>query len=225
MTLDDLVALRAGPWLRGDVIQVLAPARQLMREQYKVRGLDEDGHPTAPGVGARAVDRVASWVDETTDHGHVAVRGGDPSCAAVAMYRAVGTEHAWLAITSHRVAVLVLRDTTSAAEESEKVLAAIKAKPGLGNLMRGVGKLVKSTATELADSVRRPPLDQRPDDAVLEVPFEMGRQALRSVVRWKQPMVPEFGGGPRFVRVEFGDGSWARIQTDEAGAMALAGSG
>jgi hypothetical protein len=223
VTLDELIGARAGAWLRGDVIQVLVAARQLPREQYRVRGLDEDGHAVAPGMGARVVDRVANWMDETTDHGHVAVRGGDPACAAVAMYRAVRHEHAWFGITSHRVAVLRLRDTASREVDSEQVLAEIKAKPGLGNLVRGVGKLVKSTATDLAASVRRPPLEQRPDDAVLEVPFEASRQVLRGIVRWKQPLVPEFAGGPRYVQVEFGDGSWARFETDEAGATALVG--
>lgn len=218
--MEDLLRQRAGEWLRGDVIQVLAQAGELDRSRYKVRGLDEDGHPI--GGGERAANTV---IDAFTDVGgggeYVAVRGDHPGCAAAALYRAVGHEHAWFVVTSHRVAVLRLRDLAGGTTGAQEFVEQAKREGSLGGALRGLGKFVKATASELADSMRRPPLHERPADAVLVCEFEAPRQVLGGVERWKQPMVPEFRGGPRFVQVHFTDGSWVRLKTDEEGQTAL----
>jgi hypothetical protein len=83
---------------------------------------------------------------------------------------------------------------------------------------------VSASAAEFAKSVRRPPLAERPDEAVLECPYELPRAALARVEKWKQPLVPQFRGGPRWLAVHFTDGSWARVKTDEPGQAALTGS-
>lgn len=211
----DLVRARStAEWLRGDTLQVLASATELDSEVYRVRGLDEDGHPS--GAAERA---MSAFFDEPAG-GYVAVRGDHPSCAAVGVYRALSTEHTWLAVTSHRVAVLRLRDL-AVGTASEEALVEAREDRSLGGLVRGIGKFVKASATEFAKSVRRPPLAERPDDAVLEPVFELPRHALARVERWKQPLVPEFRGGPRWLQLHFTDGSWARVKTDEAGQNAL----
>lgn len=64
-------------------------------------------------------------------------------------------------------------------------------------------------------------LVERPDEAVFEARYELPRHALGSITRWKQPMVPEFKGGPRFAQIGFADSSWARVRTDEDGLAAL----
>jgi hypothetical protein len=210
-----LVGARASAeWLRGDVLTALASATELDREVYRVRGLDEDGHPT--GAAEKAFNALFS---ESAGE-YVAVRGDHPACAAVGLYRALSTEHTWLAITSHRVGVLRLRDRARGTA-SEEALAAAKEEKSLGGMVRGIGKLVKASATEFAKSVRRPPLAERPDDAVLEVAFELPRQAIARIERWKQPLVPEVRNGPRWLQIHFADGSWARVRTDEAGQAAL----
>jgi hypothetical protein len=201
-------------WLRGDVLQALASATELDREVYRVRGLDEDGHPT--GAAEKAFN--ALFAESAGEY--VAVRGDHPQCAAVGVYRALSTEHTWLAVTSHRVAVLRLRDMARGTA-TEDALASAKEEKSLGGMVRGIGKLVKASATEFEKSVRRPPLAERPDDAVLEPAFELPRQALARVDRWKQPLVPEIHNGPRWLQLHFTDGSWARLQTDEAGQSTL----
>ncbi len=213
-----LVHARAtGEWLRGDVVQALVVATELDRERYRVRGLDEDGHPV--GRVEKAFDALFS---ESAGE-YVAVRGDHPTCAAVGLYQALSTEHTWLVVTSHRVAVLRLRDLAKGTA-SEDALAAAKEEKSLGGVLRGLGKIVSASAAEFARSVRRPPLSARPDDAVLECPFELPRAALARVERWKQPLVPQFRGGPRWLQVHFTDGSWARVKSDEAGQTALTGS-
>lgn len=207
----------AAEWLRGDVIRVLAAAEQLDQDRYKVRGLDEDGDPVVRGE--RFIDAM---VDDSPGGGYVAVRGGDPRCAAVGLYRGAGFDHAWLVITSHRVAVLRLRDLLDGTEDAKQELLE-GAKESLGGALRGLGKFVKTSATEFAKSMRRPPLHERPADAVLACQFGLPLQALQGVQHWKQPMVPEFRSGPRFVQLSFTDGSWARLKTDEAGQTALLG--
>jgi hypothetical protein len=217
-----LVGSLAAGWLRGDVIEVLASAGALDRERYRVRGLDEDGHPTgAAERGANAM--IDMWAGADSAGEYVAVRGGSPACAAVGLYRGVRHEHAWLAVTSHRVALLRLRDRAAGQEDATRELLAL-GKDSLGGALRGLGRFVKASATELVNGMRRPPLHERPADAELVCEFEAPRQALAGVARWKQPLVPEFRGGPRFVQVHFADGSWARLRTDEAGRSALTGS-
>jgi hypothetical protein len=213
-----LVLARAtGEWLRGDVIQALVVATELDREVYRVRGLDENGHPI--GRAEKAFDALFS---ESAGE-YVAVRGDHPTCAAVGLYQALSTEHTWLVVTSHRLAVLALRDRAKGTA-SEDALAAVKEERSLGGALRGLGKFVSASASEFAKSVRRPPLSERPEDAVLESPFELPRAALARVEKWKQPLVPQFRGGPRWLAVHFTDGSWARVKTDEAGQAALTGS-
>jgi hypothetical protein len=210
-----LVRSRASAeWLRGDILQVVVPATELDREVYRVRGLDEDGHPT--GAAEKAFN--ALFAESAGEY--VAVRGDHPDCAAVGLYRALSTEHTWLAITSHRLAVLRLRDL-AVGTASEEALASAKEERSLGGMVRGIGKFVKASATEFAKSVRRPPLAERPDDAVLEPAFELPRHAVARIERWKQPLVPEISNGPRWLQLHFTDGSWARIQTDETGQSAL----
>ncbi|MPZ86298.1 MAG: hypothetical protein GEV28_40380 [Actinophytocola sp.] len=213
-------SLATAHWLRGDAVQALAAAGELDTERYKVRGLDEDGHPIS--AGERVANAILDW-DDAAGGGYVAVRGDHPQCAAVGCYRGVRHEHSWLVITSHRVAVLRLRDR-AAGQDAEGHLAEAKREGSLGGALRGLGKFVKASAGEFAKSMRRPPLHERPEDAELVVEFEAPRQALAGVERWKQPLVPQFRGGPRFVQVHFADRSWARLKTDEAGQTALTGS-
>lgn len=153
-----LVGDRAVAWLRGDVIQALASATELDREVFRVKGLDEDGHPKQ-------------------------------------MFGLIS-------------------------DESADALAAAKEQRALGGVLRGLGRFVKASAEEFAQSVRRPPLAERPEDAVLECVWEIPREALAGVERWKQPLVPEFEGGPRWLQIHFADSSWARLKTDERGLAA-----
>lgn len=217
-----LLASMAAGWLCGDAIHSLAPAGALDRERYKVRGLDEDGHPAAGFErGANAV--IESWVDTGGAGEYVAVRGDSPTCAAVGLYAAVRYDHAWFAVTGQRVAVLRLRDRAGGQEGATQEFLS-EARGSVGGAIRGLGKFVKASATEFAKSVRRPPLHERPADAELVCDFEAPRQALARVERWKQPLIPQLKGGPRHVQVHFVDGSWARLQTNEAGQAALTGS-
>lgn len=206
-----------GEWLRGDVVHALVVATELDREVYRVRGLDEDGHPA--GRVEKAFDALFS---ESAGE-YVAVRGDHPTCAAVGLYQALSTELTWLVLTSHRVAVLRLRDLAAGTAVRDAATEA-KEQKSLGGALRGLGKIVAASAAEFARSVRRPPLGERPEDAVLECPFEVPRAALAGVEKWKQPLVPQFRGGPRWLAVRFTDGSWARVKTDEAGQAALTGS-
>jgi hypothetical protein len=220
-----VVDLAARHWLRGDQIQAMAPvAHHLNVDKFKVAGLDEFGHPRAESIGRRAFDAVDSMFDDPAT-GYVAVRGSHPQCAAVGMYRAARFDHAWLVITPLRVAVLQLRDVQS---NKEGAFAEFeergKQDRTLGGALRGIGKLVKDSATEFVKSARRPPLVERPQDAVFECPFEVPRQALHSIVPWKIRLVPEFDGGPRLIQVQFTDDSWTRLETDQTGRAALTGS-
>lgn len=138
-----LVGERAAAWLRGDVLQVIVSATELDREVYRVRGLDEDGHPT--GAAEKAFGALFS---ESAGE-YVAVRGDRPDCAAVGLYRALATEHTWLVLTSHRLAVLRLRDL-AASTAAEEALAEAKEERSLRGALRGIGKLVKASATEFA---------------------------------------------------------------------------
>lgn len=205
-------------WLRGDTLRALASAVELDREVYRVRGLDEDGHPT--GRVEKALDNMF-FTDATGKY--VSVRGDHPQCAAVGLYQALSDEHTWFAITSHRIAVLRLRDLAKGTAV-EGATTDVKAQKSIGGALKGLGKLVKESAVEFAKSTRRPPLAERPADAVLESAFEAPVDVLARVDRWKQPMVPEFNGGPRWLQVHFADGSWARVQTDQAGLAAMTGA-
>ncbi|HYJ68921.1 MAG TPA: hypothetical protein VEX15_14825 [Nocardioidaceae bacterium] len=58
-------------------------------------------------------------------------------------------------------------------------------------------------------------------EGTIESRFELPTHALASVVRWKQPMMPEIDNGPRFAQIGFADASWARVKTDESGLASL----
>jgi hypothetical protein len=205
-------------WLRGEGLQALVPVGDVEQGRYRVRGLDPDGLPR-------------SWLDTTLDaftdpvaHPGIftAVQGDHPQCAAVGLYAAARYDHVWMAITPGRLAVLRLRDVQEQADDLADDLAA-QAREGqsLGKLVRGVGRLVKASAAELTTGRRRPPLTERPQDAVLECPFEVPRAALQAIVGWKPPLMPTYDGGPGWMEVRFTDGSMARLTTDAAGAAAL----
>jgi hypothetical protein len=207
-------------WLRGERILAVAPVGQMLHGRHRVRGLDHDGLPRS------AVDR---FLDSITDSNHpdiyTVVRGDHPQCSAVGLYKAAGDDHTWLAVTADRVAVLRMRDTRNEADTVfVEVEAQAKQDRSLGGLMRGVGKLVSSTAVELARSVRRPPLADRPDDAVLECPFELPSVYLRSIAPWKPRLLARFRHGPKYVQVHFADGSSACLETTSEGVAALTGS-
>jgi hypothetical protein len=210
-------------WLRGDLLQIVAVVGQVDTGRYRVRGLDANGLTWR--LSDTVIDTVAGAFDDTpSDRGlHTVVRGRDPRCAAVGLYRAAAYEYAWLAITPSRLAVLRLRDIQNTAED--QLVGGMPTDPqdrqSLGQLVRGVSRLVKATATELARSMRRAPLAERPQDAVLECPFEVPRAALQSITPWKPRLMPAFRRGPRWVEVHFADDSRACLTTDAAGAAAL----
>jgi hypothetical protein len=212
-------------WVRGDEVQAMVPVSQHLNvDRHRVRGLDELGNPRAESLGRRAFDAVESMFDDS-DTSYVAVRGEHPQCAAIGMYRAARFEHAWLVITSHRVAVLRLRDQQNAEDgKVDQLVEEARQQGSLGGALRGIGKIVKTSATEFVRNARRPPLHERPQDAVLEWPFEAPRHVLVSIVPWKIPMTPQFSGGPRLVQVQFTDNSWTRLETDQTGQSALIGS-
>lgn len=85
--------------------------------------------------------------------------------------------------------------------------------PGRGPAARGVGRRRRGPD--------RPPLEHRPRDAALEWPFEVPYAHLHSIAGWQPPLIRPYPGGPRHVQVHVMDGSWARLETDEAGAAAL----
>jgi hypothetical protein len=117
-----------------------------------------------------------------------------------------------------------MRDVQNNAETVlEEVDAQVKQERSLGNLVRGVGKLVGATAIEIARSVRRPPLAGRPEDAVLECAFELPATHVRSIDRWKPRLLPSLRHGPQYVQVHLVDGSWACLETNAAGLTALTG--
>lgn len=215
-----LLQLAEDEWLRGDKILAAAPVGQMLQGRYRVRGLDHDGLPPAAG------DRVLDSITDSNQPGLYAVVHGDhPHCSAVGMYKAADNDHVWLVVTSHRVAVLRLRDVRKNAETVfEDVEKQVKQDRSLGGLARGVGKLVSSAAIELARGVRLPPLADRPEDAVLESPFELPSTHLRSIAPWKPRLLPRFRHGPQYVQVHFADGSSACLETNAEGLDTLTGS-
>jgi len=222
----ELLCRRAeAEWLRGDVVQAMAAVKQVDAGRYRVRGLDADGHPL-DSFAVRATEGVVdAFTSEFNDGGiFAAVRGDHPECAAVGLYQAARHDHTWLTFTPHRVAVLRLRDVQNEAESVfDQELARAKQDRSVRGAVRGFGKIVSSGAKELARSVRRPPLPDRPQDAVLEWPFEAPRHLLQAIESWKPRMMPTFRHGPRWVKVRLADGSWACFETDVAGATALTG--
>jgi hypothetical protein len=213
-----LVELAEVEWLRSEEIVAVAPVGNLLLGRHRVRGLDRDGTAQPP-----AVDRVLdALTDDDRDGGYTVVRGDDPACSAVALHRAADRGNVWLVVTSRRVAVLRLRDVR---DDAEGALAEAEAQArqdrSLGGLLRGAGKLVGATAIELARSLRRPPLADRPDDAVLECLFQLPSGHVHRMTPWKPRLVPSLRHGPRYVQFHFADGSWAALETDTGGASAL----
>lgn len=222
----ELLCRRAeAEWLRGDVMQALAAVKQVDAGCYRVRGLDADGHPLGPPAGRAADGVVDAFTSEVNDGGiFTVVRGDHPRCAAVGLYQAARHDHTWLTFTPHRVAVLRLRDVQNEAESViDQELARAKQDRSVRGALRGIGKIVSTGAMEIARSVRRPPLPDRPQDAVLECSFEAPRHLLQAIESWKPRLTPTFRHGPRWVKVRLSDGSWAFLETDVAGATALTG--
>lgn len=219
-----LLIERAAEWLAGEAVRAMASVSDLDSDRWRVSGLDDAGHELPAGRAERGIESTVDFLTVEEGGGHLAVRGDHPTCAAVGLYRAAELDHAWFVITDSRVAVLRLRDAQDASEgEIQAILEEAKRERSLGGAIRGVGKIVKSSSTEFVKRARRGPLAGRPEDAVFECPFEVPRFALETIDRWKQPMVPEFKGGPRFVKIGFTDASWARVKTDEDGLTALIG--
>jgi hypothetical protein len=209
-------------WLRGEPVLATGPVDHVVEGRYKVRGLDAEGNPPPP-----VVDRVFDAFDEHAQRTGVftVVRGDHPGCVAVFAYRATRYDNTWLVVTPSRVAVLRLRDVQNRADHLDSEEARVEATRdrSVGGLLRGVGKLMASSAAEIARSVRRPPLVERPGDAVLECPFEAPSSALAGVSPWKPRGVPRLKHGPRYVQVAFADGSSACFTTDAAGEASLTG--
>jgi hypothetical protein len=208
---------RVQEWLQGEPIYVMALVGQVDGGRFRVRGLDADGHDSA------RVDRILDAFDDGPRAGAwTVVRGDHPGCAAAVLYQAAIHDHTFLTITPHRVALLRLRDRQ---DRLEGVADALRPEAGerssLGGFVRGVGKLLKAGASDMAASIRRPPLGERPDDAVLERPFEAPAHLLHSITPWKPPLMPKLPGGPRWVQVHLNDGSWTCLSTDSPGAAAL----
>jgi hypothetical protein len=204
-------------WLRGDRLLALAAVGHVNQGRYRVQGLDDDG------IRGSALGNLFDAAIDTEMRGIVtAVRGDHPDCAAAGLYGAAGFTHAWLAITPHRVAVLRLRDVQDPGEGVADNLAArsTQGRQSLLGSFRDVGRLLKATAAD-ARGPDRPPLDHRPQDAAIAWPFEVPYAHLHSIAGWQPPLIRPYPGGPRHVQVHFVDGSWARLQTDEAGAAAL----
>jgi hypothetical protein len=224
-----MVYQRSAEWLRGDVIRVFAVAWS-MPGRYKVRGLDKDGFPktdwredlAAGLVVASVFNAVVPSDDNGADggpRGPVVVGGEDPDCVAVSFRRALRQSkpeaggHAFLVITSHRVAVLRLRDTQedAAPEPGAEERPTVEGSPL--ERLRGMGRLVKKELADIRRRASRPPLSERPGDAALDCPFELPLAALRGHELDRQGRV----------RLSFSDGSWTLIRTDPAGQTALAG--
>jgi hypothetical protein len=214
-------------WLGGEAVLALAAVAQVPPGRYRVGRLDRDG---------REYGSVADVVDATTQVKlpgmFDAVRADHPDGAAVGLYEAaalglhvVADDPTWLIITPGRIAVLRLLDLqrNGSGGAVDALLGGAKRSRGDG-LLRRVGEAVKAGATELVTSVRRPLLADRPQDAVLQCPFVLPIGHLQSIVPWKPPMVPLLRHGPRYVKVQFVDGSYACLETDIPGATALTGS-
>ncbi|MCP2257768.1 hypothetical protein LX15_001454 [Streptoalloteichus tenebrarius] len=212
-------------WLRGDTLLATAGCCEIENERFRVRGLDARGIERS--VGGRMVEGfMDAFMDDNTPVRSVAVHGEHPRCLAVGCYRAVSEKNAWLVVTSHRVAVLRLRDLQGDSGDVMKEFSDSVRNPesvrGVQGL-RKLGKFLKDVAVESVREVRRPPLTERPQDAALVSEFEISRADLVRIERWKPTLIPNFSMGPRHLQLHFRDGSWARVQTDVAGAIAMAG--
>jgi len=201
-------------WLRGEPLQAMAAVGPA-GGRYKVRGLDRDGHPKGSFV-----NRLLTSSEDTG--GQTVVQGDRPDCLAVGLYQAARGVDTWLTITPGRVAVLRLRDRRDRFDQTAvEVSDGAKPDRSLGGVMRDVTRIVRHGVADLADSLRRPPLAERPDDAVLECAFEVPVSAVRSIEDWKPRFMPRLQGGTRWVKVHLADGSWACLDTDEAGLSVL----
>ncbi|SHF26901.1 hypothetical protein [Streptoalloteichus hindustanus] len=213
-------------WLRGDTLLATAGCGPIDNERFRVPGLDAEGNERP--VGGRIADGFMDAVlpDDSVAGHSVAVTGPHATCLAVGCYRAARQRNAWLVVTSHRVAVLRLRDLQGDTGDAMKEFSASLHEPESVRGVQGLrqfGKFLKNTAVEAVREVRRPPLTKRPQDAALVAEFEVGRAELVRIDRWKPTLVPNLQHGPRHLQLHFGDGSWARLQTDVAGAIAMAG--
>jgi hypothetical protein len=228
--LDELMRERAErEWLagEGEALLALAPVAQLLDGRYRVGGLDRHG------LELRSLGHTAESVTDVNLPGMFdAVSGADPEAAAVSLYEAAAeglhwqtSAPTWLAVTPRRLAVLRLRDGQAGSRGGVGDVVGEEARRSRDQpLLRRVGRVVKAGASELVTSMRRPSLVDRPQDAVLECPYERPVGHLQSVVPWKPPMAPVLRHGPRWVQAHLIDGSWARLATSVAGATALTGA-
>ncbi|WHT22314.1 hypothetical protein N8J89_14975 [Crossiella sp. CA-258035] len=210
------LALLGRDWLGNERLKALACAESLPNGRFHVKGLDNHGIPTT-----RSRTRAATWSDDDIAAGRsAAVHARQPDSPAVRLYRAVqAPEACWLALGTERIAVLRIRDTAVRAEPIVSPTAQrLVRQKSVGKVLRGVGRLVRDVATGLQEDIGRPPLHERPEDAVLEFEFEAPRAELLRVERCRQLAV---GSASRQVRLHFTDGSWARIRTDVDGVEAL----
>ncbi|MCK2242752.1 MULTISPECIES: hypothetical protein [unclassified Crossiella] len=209
------LALLGRDWLGGERLKALACAEALPAGRFHVKGLDAHGIPVARSTGA------ATWSDDDIAAGRgAAVHARQPESLGVRLYRAVqAPEACWLALGVARIAVIRIRDTAVRAEPIVSPTAQrLVRQRSVGKVLRGVGRLMRDVASGLQEDIGRPPLHERPEDAVLEFEFEAPRTELLRVERCRQLAV---GPATRQVRLHFTDDSWARIRTDVDGAEAL----
>lgn len=204
-------------WLRGEPLHATASVGPA-DGRYKVQGLDRDGHPK------RSFTNRLFTGSSDEPGGQTVVRGDRPDCLAVGLYQAARGVDTWLTLTAGRVAVLRLRDRRDRFDEVHaEVTDDADQNRSLGGAIRGVTRLVRSGLGDLADSLRRPPLTERSDDAVLECSFEAPVSAVRLMEEWRPRFMPRLKGGTRWVKVHLADGSSACLTTDEAGLCVLVG--
>lgn len=208
----------ADDWLQGDALRALAQVRQLPGASYRVTGLAGDGSQRS-----RLVRTALFMLDDAPGEPFVGVRGGRPDCAAVRLFRAARSNYAWLAVTERRMALLRLEDAPDPKETEADRLSQLRQERSVGGLVRGVRALVTSTASDAVERFQRPPLRERPQDAVLGCPFEVDYSQLRSIQPWTSRRLRN--DPSRVLQIEFRDESWARLSTNEAGAATVLAAG
>lgn len=209
-----LINLLQRDWLRGETPIMVVECREPIQGRYRVRGLDEDGNPAEPNAALRVMDAFTDDPDRTGEW--TVVAGDHPACVAVRFFRGLGSH---LVLTPTRLGLVEVKDAAAA-----DVLGEFQVEQkSFGGLMKGVGKLVKGAATELVNSARRPPLEERPQDARLHIGYEGARADIVGAQPWKPPLMPELKHGPRLVEMHFRDRSWVRFETSAADAPVLTG--
>lgn len=209
------LALLGRDWLGAETLKALACAEALPSGKFHVKGLDDHGIPVTRSR------RTSTWSDDDVAAGRgAAVHARQPDSPAVRLYRAVQSpEPCWLVLGTERIAVIRIRDTAQRTDPTISPAAQrLVRQKSVGKVLRGVGRMMREVATTLQEDIGRPPLHERPEDAVLEFEFEERRTELLRVERCRQLAV---GSATRNVRLHFADGSWAKIRTDQDGAEVL----